>query len=239
MPHSSKKLIVVTGGSKGIGKAIITKFIRHGFDVVTCARSEFGLKLLVEDIKELKPSATIHTLAVDLSTKDGVILFSNFVKSLDRKVDVLVNNTGFFKPGQVHNEDEGLLESMIETNLYSAYHLTRALVTAMINEKDGYIFNICSTASITPYINGGAYCISKHALYGMTRVLREEMKEYNIRVTAILPGPTFTSSWDGANIPPERFVMTEDVAESIFGAYSLSKQSVIEEILIRPQLGDL
>lgn len=239
MAPSSKKLIVVTGGSKGIGKAIINKFIRHGFDVVSCARSEFGLKLLENDMLEIRPKAQIYTLPVDLSTKEGVNTFAEFVKNIGRKVDVLVNNTGFFAPGQVHNEEEGILEKMIETNLYSAYHLTRSLVKNMMENQDGYIFNICSTASIMPYVNGGSYCISKHALYGMTKVLREEMKIHNVRVTAILPGPTLTASWDGVNLPPDRFIKSEDVAEAIFGAYSLSKQSVIEEILIRPQLGDL
>lgn len=239
MAPSSKKLIVVTGGSKGIGKAIINKFIRHGFDVVSCARSEFGLKLLENDMLEIRPKAQIYTLPVDLSTKEGVNIFAEFVKNTGRKVDVLVNNTGFFAPGQVHNEEEGVLEKMIETNLYSAYHLTRSLVKDMMENQDGYIFNICSTASIMPYVNGGSYCISKHALYGMTKVLREEMKIHNVRVTAILPGPTLTASWDGVNLPPDRFIKSEDVAEAIFGAYSLSKQSVIEEILIRPQLGDL
>ncbi len=239
MAPSSKKLIVVTGGSKGIGKAIINKFIRHGFDVVSCARSEFGLKLLENDMLEIRPKAQIYTLPVDLSTKEGVNTFAEFVKNTGRKVDVLVNNTGFFAPGQVHNEEEGILEKMIDTNLYSAYHLTRSLVKDMMENQDGYIFNICSTASIMPYVNGGSYCISKHALYGMTKVLREEMKIHNVRVTAILPGPTLTASWDGVTLPPDRFIKSEDVAEAIFGAYSLSKQSVIEEILIRPQLGDL
>ena len=239
MSHSSKKLIVVTGGSKGIGKAIVHKFIRHGFDVVSCSRSEFGLKLLQEDMLEIRPNAKVFTTVADLSTQEGREHFVEYVKSLNRKVDVLVNNTGYFVPGQVHNEEEGVLEKMIETNLYSAYHVTRGLVNDMITSHDGYIFNICSTASIMPYVNGGSYCISKYALYGMTKVLREEMKEHNIRVTAILPGPTLTASWDGVNLPPDRFIKSEDVADAIFGAYSLSKQSVIEEILIRPQLGDI
>ena len=239
MAHTSKKLIVVTGGSKGIGKVIIHKFIRHGFDVVRCARSEFGLKLMQEDMQDFKPGANVFTFVADLSTKEGRDNFVDFVKSLNRKVDVLVNNTGYFAPGQVHNEEDGVLEKMIETNLYSAYHVTRGLVNDMIYNQDGYIFNICSTASIMPYVNGGSYCISKYALYGMTKVLREEMKEHNIRVTAILPGPTLTASWDGVNLPPDRFIKSEDVADAIFGAYSLSKQSVIGEILIRPQLGDI
>src|SRR6478736_764760 len=99
---------------------------------------------------------------------------------------------------------------MITTNLYSAYHLSRALIGSMIERKRGYIFNICSTASITPYINGGSYCVSKYALYGMTKVLREELKEFNIKVTAVLPGATKTDSWEGVELPDDRFIKPED-----------------------------
>ena len=128
---------------------------------------------------------------------------------------------------------------MIQTNLYSAYHLSRALAPGMIARKSGYIFNMCSIASILAYPNGGSYAISKFALYGMTKVMREEMKDSGVRVTAVLPGATLTPSWDGINIPADRFIKAEDIAETIYAAYTLSKQSVIEELIIRPQLGDL
>ncbi|MNL41342.1 Sepiapterin reductase [compost metagenome] len=127
----------------------------------------------------------------------------------------------------------------METNLYSAYHLTRGLLLGMMELKKGHIFTICSTASIIAYPNGGSYCISKFALYGMTKVLREEMKPYNVRVTAILPGATYTDSWKGTDLPEERFMDSRDVAESIWSVYALSSRAVVEEILIRPQLGDL
>jgi short-subunit dehydrogenase len=150
-----------------------------------------------------------------------------------------VNNTGYFVPGQIHNEPEGTLESMMDTNLFSAYYLTRQLIPGMMEVKDGYVFNICSIASIMAYPNGGAYTITKFALYGLTKVLREEMKPFGIRVTAVLPGATLTASWEGVDLPAERFMKAEDVAEAMYSAFVLSKQSVVEEILIRPQLGDL
>jgi NADP-dependent 3-hydroxy acid dehydrogenase YdfG len=106
-------------------------------------------------------------------------------------------------------------------------------------KKSGYVFNICSTASIKAYPNGGSYCISKFALLGMTKVLREELKEHNVKVTAILPGATLTDSWKGTDVPENRFIKPTDIAETIWNAYLLSKNTVIEEILIRPQLGDL
>ena len=159
--------------------------------------------------------------------------------SLNEKVDILVNNSGLFIPGKVTEEDDEALPFMINTNLYSAYYMTKAIVGDMIKRRSGHIFNLCSTASITPYINGGSYCISKYALYGMTKVLREETKEHNVRVTAILPGATLTASWEGVDLPPERFIKAEDVAMAIYNAYILSENSVVEELLIRPQLGDI
>ncbi len=232
------KTAVVTGGSKGIGKAIIEKLAKEGFKVITCSRSIENLDVLKEAVKTKVPEADISCFQADVSKKQEVLAFADFVKLQSEGVDILVNNAGIYVPGEVHNEEEGMLEKMIETNLYSAYHLTRTLIEEVKSVK-GYIFNMCSTASIVPYVNGGSYCISKFALLGMTKVLREEMKEKGVRVTAILPGPTLTASWEGVDIPPDRFMKPEDVALALYSAYTMSEQSVVEEILIRPQLGDL
>lgn len=222
------KTIVVTGGTKGIGRAIVDKFAKEGFTVLTCARTE-----------EDNFPENVHFFKADMSKKTEVLAFANFVKATVNQVDILVNNTGFFLPGQIHNEEEGTLEAMIETNLYSAYHLTRALVGKMIERKEGYIFNICSTASITAYTNGGSYCISKFAMLGMSKVLREELKPHHVRVTSILPGATLTNSWAGVELPAERFIAPEDIAQVVWTAFSLPDSTVLEEILMRPMLGDL
>jgi short-subunit dehydrogenase len=109
----------------------------------------------------------------------------------------------------------------------------------MIARKSGHIFNMCSIASIKAYANGGSYAITKFALLGFSKCLREELKPVGIRVTSILPGATRTASWEGVDLPDERFMRVEDVAETVYGAYSLSQRSVVEEIIIRPQLGDI
>ena len=222
------QLIVVTGGSKGIGRAIVNKFIAEGFDAIVCARS-------VDNVQ----GKGLIPFAADLSTRQGVSALVDFITSLNRPVDILVNNTGIFQPGQLHNEAEGTFEQLMSTNVASAYHLTRGLVGDMMARRQGHIFMMCSTASITAYTNGGSYCISKFALLGMSRVLREELKPHGVKVTAILPGATLTASWEGTDLPEERFMKPEDVADSAWAAYSLSKSAVVEEMLIRPQLGDL
>jgi len=142
-------------------------------------------------------------------------------------------------PGSIATEPDGTLESMIHANLYSAYYTTRGLVQEMMKRKSGHIFNLCSIASIKAYANGGSYAISKFALLGFSKCLREELKEFGVRVTAILPGATLTSSWEGFDQPEERFMKVEDVAETIYSAYALSGRSVVEEVIIRPQLGDI
>lgn len=222
------KTIVVTGGTKGIGRAIVDKFAKAGFIVITAARNN----------DDSFPE-NVHFFQADLSKKREVMAFIDFVKSTVDHVDILVNNTGFFLPGQINNEPDGTLEAMIETNLYSAYHLTRGLIGNMMERKEGHIFNICSTASITAYTNGGSYCISKFALLGMSKVLREELKPHHVRVTSILPGATLTDSWAGVEIPAERFMASDDVAQVIWTAYNLPSTTVLEEIVLRPQLGDL
>ena len=232
------KLLVISGGTKGIGKEIILKFASKGFDIVTCARNEENLKTLKSEISD-KFKVKIHTFRADMSKKEEVLAFADFVKSLKQDIEVLVNNAGFFIPGTILEEEDGALEQMMNTNLYSAYHLTRALTPLMLVKKSGDIFNICSVASIMAYPNGGSYSISKFALLGFSKVLREELKEKGIRVVSVIPGATLTASWEGVDLPAERFMKAEDIAETIYSVYSLSRQTVVEEILIRPQLGDL
>ena len=232
------KLVVVTGGTKGIGRAIIEKFASNGFDALTCSRSTENLEALKKEFDK-KFDTTLHTFKADLAIKKEAMAFAHFASGEKGNIDVLVNNAGLFVPGTVHDEPDGNLEMMLAANVHSAYHVTRGVIPQMLKNGQGHIFNICSTASIVPYTNGGSYCISKFAMLGMTRVLREEMKAHGIRVTAILPGATYTESWAGSELPESRFMKPEDVADAVYNAYVLSDRSVVEELLIRPQLGDI
>ena len=232
------KLAVITSGTKGIGRATVEKFFNEGYDVATCARNEADLAQLKSAL-ESKGQNKVHIRATDMSIKEEVLAFTQMVLDLNQTVDVLVNNTGIFIPGSVHSEEEGALESMIETNLYSAYYLTRKLIRGMMDAKSGHIFTMGSIAGIDSYANGGSYSISKFALRGFTKALREEMKEHGVRVTSVLAGATYTASWAGVELPEERFMKATDIADAIYGSHALSSQTVVEEILVRPQLGDI
>jgi short-subunit dehydrogenase len=232
------KILVVTGGTKGIGRAIVGKFSSAGFDAVVSARNQNDLQALKTEV-EKKYGNSVHIFKGDMSVTDEVKAFAQFTLTLKQPVEVLVNNAGYFVPGEICTEPEGQLESMINANLYSAYHMTRSLAASLKQNKNGHIFNMCSIASFKAYANGGSYAISKFAMLGLTKCLREELKPHGIRVTAIMPGATKTASWDGVDLPDSRFMKIEDVADAVYGAYALSKNSVVEEIVLRPQLGDI
>ena len=233
------KLLVLSGGTKGIGKSIIHQFAANNFDIITCSRNHEELQQLRSDLESQFPGISAFVYQADLATMEGTQEFVNFVSSMDRDVDVLVNNAGVFYPGQIHNEENGILEKSMQINVYSAYHLTRGVLKGMLSTNSGHIFNICSVASIEPYVRGASYSMSKFALLGFSKVLREEMKDKGIRVTSVIPGSTLTPTWDGVDLPEEDFMKPEDIANAVYGAYTLSEQTVIEEIVMRPQKGDV
>ncbi|MGB1039058.1 MAG: SDR family oxidoreductase [Bacteroidia bacterium] len=223
------KIAVVSGGTKGIGKEITKAFLEAGMKVYISARSKdesFEHKNLVQ-------------YAADMSSKSDVQQFAEFIQKNENQVDILVNNVGVFIPGKLMEEEDGIYETQINTNLSSTYYLTRNLISSIRKSSSAYIFNICSTASITPYMNGGSYCISKYAQLGFTKVLREELKNENIRVSAVLPGATLTNSWAGTDLPAERFLDPASVAQLILTASQMPQNLVMEEILVRPMEGDL
>lgn len=232
--------IVITGASKGIGKAIVRKFAsdNHDHSVFICARNEADLQTLALELQD-EYNVKILYRSTDMSKKEDIEAFAKWISDQTNNIDILVNNAGSYLPGSVHNENEGTLERMIELNLYSAYHLTRALVPSMIKNKSGHIFNMCSIASLHAYANGGSYSISKFALMGFSKNLREELKEHNVKVTAVYPGAVYTDSWSGSGVSEQRIMEANDIAELIYTASKLSPQACVEDIIVRPQLGDL
>lgn len=231
--------IVITGASKGMGKAMAERFARDNNNIFICARTFHELESTAQQISNSYPGVTIHYTAADLSTRAGVDQFASWYQGFGATTDILINNAGSFLPGSVYNEEEGTLENMIQTNLYSAYYLTRALLPAMIKQKSGHVFNMCSIASLQAYANGGSYSISKFALAGFSKNLREEMKTFGIKVTTVYPGAVYTDSWKASGYPEERFIKEKDIADLIYTTAQLSPQACVEELIIRPILGDI
>jgi len=231
--------VIITGATKGIGRAITEIFAAEGFNLFICSRTQADLDLLATELTSKYTNIQVHVKTADISKKAEVLTFADFIASHTDKIDILINNAGVFKPGKITEEEDNMLESQIETNLYSAYHLTRAVLPLIRNNGKGHIFNMCSVASIMAYPNGGSYSISKFAMLGFSKVLREELKHTHIKVTALLPGITWSHAWAGADLPQDRLMQPADIAKTILAAYHLSDSAVVEEIILRPQLGEL
>ncbi|MES2780250.1 MAG: SDR family NAD(P)-dependent oxidoreductase [Bacteroidota bacterium] len=232
---SSQKVIVVTGCTKGIGRAICDHFAAKGFSVAGYARNAAEVKDMQDILSSRYPQQQFYITTTDASNKQEVLTFAANVQSKFSTIDVLVNNAGVFLPGSIMEEKDGTLETLIETNVYSAYYLTRALHNVIIRN----IFNICSIASLQAYKAGASYTISKFALLGFSKQLREELTNTNVKVTSVIPGAVLSNSWSGTDLPKSRFIQPEDIGKMIYSVYELSDSAVVEELVIRPQLGDI
>lgn len=227
-------LAVISGATKGIGNAVTMAFAELGFDLALGARGMKELETLKGELNKRFPGIKVMVKRADFSNKVQVLEFTNAVKREFSNVEVIINNIGMYCEGTVSDEKEGLLEKNIETNLYSAYYLTRPFLEEMKHKKRGHIFNICSVVSKTPRKEAASYSISKFALLGFNKVLAGEMRDYEVKVTAVLPGSVNTASWDGIDAPKEEFVQPEDIAKAIICAYRTSEHAFIEEITIKP-----
>lgn len=231
--------VLITGATKGMGRAIAFRFARAGLDVAVTARTERDVLDLKNALQKDYPKIEVLALTADVSSKEDIERLADRIKKEWGSLDLLVNNAGIFLQDNLLEEPESNLDRSLQVNLYGPYRLCRQLAPMMIEARKGHIINICSVASKISFPNAGSYVISKHALLGLTRALRMELKEKHIKVTALMPGATWTASWEGADIPQDRIMPVEDIAEAVFAVWTMGPSTVVEEMQLRPQLGDV
>ena len=223
---------IVTGATKGIGRAIAVKLAEAGYNIAVCARSNIDLAVLAGDLAYT--GVKVFCWTADLSVKDEVYRFAAEVGTTFDKIDVLVNNAGVFIPGSVLNEEDKSFEEQLFLNLNAPYYLAKYFGKMMSEQQYGHIFSICSVSSKEIKENGGSYGVTKSALLSLNNVLRQELSRYNVKVTAILPGETLTPSWEGTAIPADSFVKPEDIADALYTILNLSSGVNVEEIILKP-----
>ncbi|MBP8724631.1 MAG: SDR family oxidoreductase [Saprospiraceae bacterium] len=230
---------LITGASKGIGRAVAFELASKGYSLFITARSSQELEALRSELLEIPSCKKVYCYACDLEDRRQIDALAEAVLQSMGSLYALINNAGRFLPGNIVDEELGNMEGMMRINFESAYHLTRAILPQMLKHKRGHIFNMCSVASLEAYPGGSSYCISKFALFGFSKCLREELKNSGIKVTAVLPGATWSDSWKGVDLPKERLMEAADVARAIGCALDMGPSAVVEEIIMRPQAGDL
>lgn len=230
--------IIITGGSRGMGKAMAFEFAKTSTHIILCARNLDHLQKTKAEIEKKFPACTVDFFAADLSIKTEVEEFADFCLNKFTP-DILINNAGIYTPGNTMDVSEEDFNKIMNLNFFSAYYLTKKLLPSMMKQKSGHIFNICSIAALRAYDGGGTYSISKFALNGFSQNLRHEMKPHGIKVTTVFPGAVFTDTWGDFDNSNNRIMEATDVSKMVYAASSLSSQAVVEDIVIRPQLGDL
>jgi 3-hydroxybutyrate dehydrogenase len=188
------KIAIVTGGGRGIGKAIALAFAREGADVVVTARTESEIEKVAEDIKALGCKGV--PMVADLGKKESLQAFVDRISARFSKLDILVNNAGVGSgqsPRLVSEYDDDFWEQTLSLNLTAPYLLTKAFLPKMIAQKWGRIINISSVAGKIGFPFGAAYSASKHGLIGLTRTVALEVAAQGVTVNAICPGPIRTS----------------------------------------------
>ena len=234
--------VFITGASQGIGRAVAEAFAEALAEdpdarIALAARSKGKL----DDVAAACRDRGAEPRVVPLDVTDDALVRESAEAILEAwgPPDVLVNNAGVFTYAPLDELTLDGFREQIDVNLTGAFAVTHAFLPAMRERGKGHLFFMGSVASIQAYPGNAGYCAAKHGLRGLARVVREETKDEGLRVTTLLPGATRTPTWDGTDLPDERFMAPEDIARAVVDAYHLSGRTVIEELLLRPQQGDV
>ncbi len=230
---------IVTGATKGIGRALALHLAANNYNVALCARNADDVEKLVAELAGLFPTLKFYGRETDLENKSDVEAFAGFALEKLVNIDLLINNAGLFMPSGLMDEATDALERQMQVNVHTPHYLSKFFAKGMISRKKGHIINICSIASVKLLTGSASYSISKAALLSLTRILRDELMPSGIRVTAVLPGATLTDSWSGTTLPADRFVHPEDVAKVVMASIQMSAGANVDEVVIRPLLGEI
>ncbi|WP_438479896.1 SDR family oxidoreductase [Oleiharenicola lentus] len=231
--------VLITGASQGIGAAIAKVFAKEirGVKLALVARNEKNLRAVARACTKLGAKAEVFL--ADVANAASVELLAVAVNERFGAVDVLINNAGVFEAAPFAETTIDQFDRVVAANLRSAFLVTQAFLPAMQKQKRGDVFFMSSIAGLSAYPNGAAYCAAKFGVNGLAKVLRAEAKGRGVRVCCVYPGATWSPSWEKSGVPAERIMPAEDVARAFLDVYRLSRRTVVEEIVLRPEQGDV
>ncbi|MGF7074198.1 SDR family oxidoreductase [Mucilaginibacter sp. R-33] len=233
------KNVLITGSTKGMGRSIAIAFANEGLNVAICSRNEQELLNFKDELEQVDAGVKVFAMKADGSKKTELLKFAAAAEAELGFIDVVVNNLGTFIPSSILDDTEDTLPIQMNTNLMPGYELYRYFGKTMAKARKGHFFNICSVAAINPVPQAGSYSVTKYALLGLTKVMRLEMQEHGVKVTAVIPGSTLTDSWKDAVVDPNTMVLPEDIASAIINIYKMSTGANVDEIIIKPAPGQL
>ena len=231
MRNMKNKICLITGASRGIGKAVVRNLLENNAVVCATSKNPKNLNQLKLDFSYYKDR--LFTFPADLTSKVSIDKLCMFVDKTVGNIDVLVNNAGILHLATLDNSSEELLRSSFEVNFFAAFALTRYFSRSMKERKQGHIVNITSSSS---YTGGGGpehciYASTKHALLGFSRALDEELRSHNVRVGTVSPAGVSTEMMAGrADLDHSSFMTTDEVAKAVMYMLFSEGEGIVYEM---------
>ena len=227
-----RKLAVVTGANRGIGRAIALKLAQEKNDVIIFGRDVDALIKVKDEILNLNVLCEYYS--GDVNDVEFVNKSINKILADHKKIDILINNAGMgiFKKFVDSNLED--FKKQMDVNIYGVYNFTKAVINQMLERRCGYIINISSLAGKNSFVTGTMYAATKHALMGFTRSLMMEVREFGVKVAAICPGSVDTEFFSGHRMENPKILQSDDIAEAVSVILKLPENALISEIDIRP-----
>jgi short-subunit dehydrogenase len=233
------KNALITGATKGMGRAIAFAFAKQGLNLAICSRNIKDLEQIKAKLQSINQDISIVTVQADASKKDQLLNFAQKAEAELGQIHVIVNNVGIYQPTSIMDDAEDTFDILMNANLRPAYELYRYFGKKLATAKNGHIFNICSIAAITPVTEAGTYTVTKAATLSLSNIMRLEMQQYGVKVTSVIPGSTLTSSWDGMQVDANKMVLPDDIASAVIAIYNMSAGANVNEITITPVFGQV
>ena len=228
----SDALALVTGGSRGIGRAIAVRLASLGAAVAICGRDADALNDVSAQLAGLGGRVFSHVADVTRSADvDALVTKTEFALG---PITILVNNAGIGVFGPAHEKSEEDWDRVLNTNLKSVFLVSKAVAPSMIGRKRGDIINISSLAGVNAFTGGGLYCASKWGLQGLSACMAEDLRGYGIRVSTICPGSVATEFSGTSPKDPSKVLSPDDVAHAVETIVTQSAKSFISQVQIRP-----
>jgi 3-oxoacyl-[acyl-carrier protein] reductase len=225
------RVALVTGASRGIGRAIAFRLAAMGAAVAICGRDQSALAASLRHLENT--AARVYSEAADVTRSEDVAALVANAESALGPISILVNNAGIGLFGPVQQRTEQEWDRVLNTNLKSVFLVSSAVIPGMIRRNSGDIINISSLAGRNAFAGGALYCASKWGLQGLTACMAEDLREFGIRVSSVLPGSVATEFGQRVK-DPGKALAPEDVAHAVAMLLTQTTQSFISEVQLRP-----
>ncbi|MDP9146472.1 MAG: SDR family NAD(P)-dependent oxidoreductase [Acidobacteriota bacterium] len=227
-----KSVALVTGGSRGIGRAIALRLASLGAAVAICGRDPEALENARAELAGV--GGRVFSKVADVTVQRDVADLVSATETELGPLTILVNNAGIGVFGPAHEKSEQDWDRVLNTNLKSVFLLSRAVAPSMIKSGSGDIVNISSLAGVNAFAGGGLYCASKWGLQGLSACMAEDLRKHGIRVSAICPGSVATE-FSGTSVKdPSKVLSADDVAHAVEMMVTQDAKSFISQVQIRP-----